>query len=235
MNSNPKAKGFTLVELLVVISIIALLIAILLPALSRVRGQTKRVHCAANLKQIGMALQMYADDHQDRFPTWSAWHVWGYFGSSQDGTAGDDPGPAWTELLRDEGSLPDIEVLRCKAFPTKVAVSYFQSAYAAWERMMAQTTRRGLVRYPAEFVLAGDCTNPMFYAPPFGTNAALNINDADMDNATQRSLDWNNPIHLKTTNNVVFADGHVTGYAKFKPEEMTHDIAERGVDWGEIP
>jgi len=63
-----KRLGFTLIELLVVIAIIAILAAILLPALSRAREAARRSSCQNNLKQFALVFKMYADEHRGRFP-----------------------------------------------------------------------------------------------------------------------------------------------------------------------
>jgi prepilin-type N-terminal cleavage/methylation domain-containing protein/prepilin-type processing-associated H-X9-DG protein len=68
---NGRRHGFTLIELLVVIAIIAILAAMLLPALAAAKEKGKRAKCVSNLHQIGIALQMYANDNKDFLPAMS--------------------------------------------------------------------------------------------------------------------------------------------------------------------
>ncbi len=94
-----KQNSFTLIELLVVVAIIAVLVAMLLPALSKAREQAKILSCGSNLKQIGMGFHQYSNDHQGQFPSLNSyrpdqpgWHTDNY--------------SWWTNLLIDNHYLP---------------------------------------------------------------------------------------------------------------------------------
>jgi prepilin-type N-terminal cleavage/methylation domain-containing protein/prepilin-type processing-associated H-X9-DG protein len=98
-----RGTGFTLIELLVVIAIVAILASMLLPALARARERARAALCLGNLRQVALAVNLYAEDHEDRFPrsTHSSWahgqRPWGQALGPYLGVV--DPA-GWTNLFR---------------------------------------------------------------------------------------------------------------------------------------
>lgn len=92
---SSRRHAFTLVELLVVIGIIAILVAILLPALQKARESAIRISCASNLRQIGAAFQMYRNDNNDLGPVvYQHWDLW----KAKDSRTVDYPNGGYTGL-----------------------------------------------------------------------------------------------------------------------------------------
>jgi prepilin-type N-terminal cleavage/methylation domain-containing protein/prepilin-type processing-associated H-X9-DG protein len=91
-SSWSRTTAFTLIELLVVIAIIAILASLLLPTLAAAKGKAQRISCLNNLKQWGLAITMYADDHEQFYPAPRETNY----------VATPDHNPVWAEMYADE-------------------------------------------------------------------------------------------------------------------------------------
>ena len=167
-----KRQGFTLVELLVVIGIIAVLISILLPALNRARRAAQAVSCQSNLRQLGMAVLLYANSERGWLPASDAQHnnvMWrrgrGYIAqlmagryispSTARGNAAGQPSLYYntlnTEFLNNI-EFPDRNYLSCPSVPPPVAG--YLGSYNHPLTGASQITMYGMRTYPHD--LPGD-------------------------------------------------------------------------------
>ena len=214
--SKIRRRAFTLIELLVVIAIIAILAALLLPALSSAKQRAWTTSCVSNLHQIGLGMRMFADENNEFYPESGNIIPWDFI-DPQTGKQ------SWMQQL--VLYAQSTNVYHC---PGNVQLSaanqslfnYFNGVRAAYVVVNGFTSVDSRqIRFPSAYVLSGDTIdNGQYFS---GT-------DSDKDDYTQNCVggpangapwvDWQ--AHSKGQN-ILFVDGHAKWYNGYNANEMT--------------
>ncbi len=186
--------GFTLIELLVVIAIIAILAGMILPALSKAKTKAKQTECINNLKQVGLAILAYAEDHRDRVQYASPL----------------DTKFTWGALIYSNQNLGSAAIFRCPAYPPKDHTNWFRT-YGVWSD-------------PPDMVTAGEfkqviavsaIQNPVNYTHLADTTSRGRMGWGAMQFYTFRTnAEFEVHARHNRTADVWYFDGHAEGMTK---------------------
>jgi prepilin-type N-terminal cleavage/methylation domain-containing protein/prepilin-type processing-associated H-X9-DG protein len=218
-----RAPGFTLIELLVVIAIVTILAAMLLPALARAKAAAQRADCVGNMRQLGLATELYLDDNANLYfnrcaaPTAAGQQWWfGWLAAGAEGQRAFDlssgslfpylrgsnvrlcPSPAWSSAQFKPKGTNVIFSYGCNSFlfaaPSRNPVSAEKMLHPVGTALYADAAQVNTFQAPAS------ASHPMFEE---FYNVDLETNFANPNNTP------NGHFRHAQTANVTFADGHV--------------------------
>ena len=238
---NPR-RAFTLIELLVVIAIIAILAALLLPALSKAKQKAWTTSCNSNLRQVGLGLRMFADDNSEFYPKSGTSIIWG---QNDPVLPPDGSGiRSWMEQV--VSYVGNTNAYNC---PGNVQLpqdmrgpfNYFNGCRAAYVASNPDPKQRHFaavkgtqIMYPSAYVLSGDTCG----IPDVSGGGTFKSDDADKDDYVQNCVggpdngeDYETALGANYNwelwqvhslgQNILFADGHTKWYKAYNTNEMT--------------
>jgi prepilin-type processing-associated H-X9-DG protein/prepilin-type N-terminal cleavage/methylation domain-containing protein len=228
--------GFTLVELLVVIGIIALLIAILMPGLAAARRHAQTIQCGANLRSIGQAMQQYANEYKGRIPR-DYWYDFEYvqghiLWAEAFGKYLGHPLPDVKDLSANRDKilgpeLAQIGVYQCPAFPDeRQPLDYVSNAwYAGYVGISAPLINITRMPSSGRIVYLTEGNSRTLPVDTFGIHDVFDIGHLPMiGNAPQPSSRVCNDKRHGGRINLLFLDGHVEN-------RLFRDVGRKDFDW----